>query len=162
MGNADLIANKVIECCVRNEFNPVTVYVLDASGNPIVMKRMDGVSSVGISDFALAKAYSCIVNKYPSRTFRDRYTTEEASSKFCQLLGMVAISKGQMAPFPGGILLQYDGHYVGAVGVSGAAGDEDEYCAIRGVIESGISGLTTIPENHSCSTVQRLNLYVKE
>jgi uncharacterized protein GlcG (DUF336 family) len=152
--HADLIANKVIECCRRNQFNPITVYVLDSGGNPIIMKRMDGVPSVGISDFALAKAYSCIVNKYPSRTFRDRYTSEESSSKFCQLLGMVAITNGQMAPFPGGILLKYNEHLVGAVGVSGAAGDEDEYCAIRGVIESGISGLSTIPEKHSCSTVK--------
>jgi uncharacterized protein GlcG (DUF336 family) len=118
------------------------------------MKRMDGVSAVGISDFAHAKAYSCIVNKYPSRAFRDRYTAEDASAKFCQLLGMVAVTGGKMAPFPGGILIQYEGQCVGAVGVSGAAGDEDEYCAIRGVVESGIPGLSTIPERHSCGTVK--------
>lgn len=65
---------------------------------------------------------------------------------------MVAISGNQMAPFPGGILLMLGDTIVGAVGVSGAAGDEDEYCAIQAVIEANL-GLTTVPEQHSCSTV---------
>ena len=153
MEQADTIANNAIGCCLRNGFNPVSVYVLDASGSTIVFKRMDGCSPVGIPDFAKAKAFGCIVNKYPSRAFRDRYTADEASAKFCQMTTMVAISQGEMAPFPGGILLKLNDHIIGAVGVSGAAGDEDEYCAIRGVVESGL-GLTTVPETHSCSTVK--------
>ena len=154
---ADTIANNVIQCCLRNGFNPVSVYVLDHGGHTLVHKRMDNCSPVGIPDFAFAKAFSCIVNKYPSRAFRDRYTSGSdpgISAKFGQMLGMVSISQGTMAPFPGGILLKFGESIVGAVGVSGAAGDEDEYCAIRGVIESGFVGLTTIPEQHSCSTVK--------
>jgi uncharacterized protein GlcG (DUF336 family) len=58
-----------------------------------------------------------------------------------------------MAPFPGGIVLKLDDYMIGAVGVSGAAGDEDEYCAIRGVLEANL-GLTTVPEAHSCATVK--------
>lgn len=153
LSQADVIANNVIAICQRNSFNPVTVYVLDASGSTLVQKRMDGCSAVGIPDFAKAKAFSCIVNKYPSRAFRDRYTADEASAKFGQMLGMVAISQGRMAPFPGGIVLMLEEHIVGTVGVSGAAGDEDEYCAIRAVMEANL-GLTTVPEQHSCSTVQ--------
>ena len=42
-----------------------------------------------------------------------------------------------MAPFPGGVLMKNNDGVVGAVGVSGASGDEDEYCALRGIIESG-------------------------
>jgi uncharacterized protein GlcG (DUF336 family) len=38
-----------------------------------------------------------------------------------------------MAPFPGGILLQYEDKVFGSVGVSGAKGDEDEACAINGL-----------------------------
>ena len=116
LSQADTIADKAIECCIRNGFSPVTVYVLDAGGSPLVSKRMDGCSPVGIPDFAKAKAYSCIVNKYPSRAFRDRYTAEEASAKFCQQIAMVAISGNQMAPFPGGILLKVSDTIVGAVG----------------------------------------------
>lgn len=153
LSQADMIANNVIECCKRNGFNPVTVHVLDAAGTTICAKRMDGCSPVGIPDISKAKAFGCIVNKYPSRAFRDRYTSDETSAKFCQMTTMVAISQGQMAPFPGGILLKLGDHIIGAVGVSGAAGDEDEYCAIQAVVEANL-GLTTVPETHSCSTVK--------
>ena len=152
--HADLIANNVVNICTRNGFNPVTVTVLDASGSTLVSKRMDGCSTVGIPDISHAKAYGCIVNKYPSRAFRDRYTSEpQQSAKFCQMTTMVAISGNQMAPFPGGIVLKLGDHVIGAVGVSGAAGDEDEYCAIQAVKEANI-GLETLPEAHSCSTVR--------
>ena len=152
--HADAIANNVVNICTRNGFNPVTVTVLDASGSTLVSKRMDGCSPVGIPDISHAKAYSCIVNKYPSRAFRDRYTSEpQQSAKFCQMTTMVAISGNQMAPFPGGIVLRLGDYVIGAVGVSGAAGDEDEYCAIQAVKEANL-GLETVPEAHSCSTVR--------
>ena len=152
--HADAITNNVINICTRNGFNPVIVTVLDASGSTLVSKRMDGCSPVGIPDISHAKAYSCIVNKYPSRAFRDRYTSEpQQSAKFCQMTTMVAISGNQMAPFPGGIVLRLGDYVIGAVGVSGAAGDEDEYCAIQAVKEANL-GLETVPEAHSCSTVR--------
>ena len=152
--HADAITNNVVNICTRNGFNPVTVTVLDASGSTLVSKRMDGCSPVGIPDISHAKAYSCIVNKYPSRAFRDRYTSEpQQSAKFCQMTTMVAISGNQMAPFPGGIVLRLGDYVIGAVGVSGAAGDEDEYCAIQAVKEANL-GLETVPEAHSCSTVR--------
>lgn len=153
LGQADAIATNVVNICERNGFNPVTVNVLDASGSVLVAKRMDGCSPVGIPEISRAKAYSCIVNKYPSRAFRDRYTSEEASAKFCQMTSMVAISGNQMAPFPGGIVLKLGDYVIGAVGVSGAAGDEDEYCAIQAVLEADL-GLSTVPEQHSCATVR--------
>ena len=154
LDHADLIANNVVNICTRNGFNPVAVTVLDASGSTLVSKRMDGCSPVGIPDISHAKAYGCIVNKYPSRAFRDRYTSEpQQSAKFCQMTTMVAISGNQMAPFPGGIVLKLGDYVIGAVGVSGAAGDEDEYCAIQAVKEANI-GLETLPEAHSCSTVR--------
>ena len=76
------------------------------------------------------------------------------------MTSMVAISGNQMAPFPGGIVLKArnssddddDGCVIGAVGVSGAAGDEDEYCAITAVQEANIPGLMTVPAEHSCTT----------
>ena len=158
LAQADTIASQVVTVCSRNAFNPVVVVVLDASGNIICSKRMDGCAPVGSADMAYAKAYSCIVNRYPSRHFRDRYTAENESSKFCQMLAMNTISGNQMAPFPGGIVLQHTAetnpYVIGAVGVSGAAGDEDEYCALQAVHEANIPGLTTLPQTHSCSTVR--------
>ena len=60
-----------------------------------------------------------------------------------------------MAPFPGGVLIKSTtGSILGAVGVSGASGDEDEYCALRGIVESGYE-VKTVPEakDHKCTTV---------
>lgn len=66
------------------------------------------------------------------------------------MLSMVNITDGKLAAFPGGVLLRSagEGHVVGAVGVSGAAGDEDEYCALMGAQESGFDFITE-PAQHS-------------
>ena len=69
------------------------------------------------------------------------------------MTSMVSITGGNMAPFPGGVLMKSKGSVLGAVGVSGASGDEDEYCALRGIIESGY-GIETQPQKHSCKTVK--------
>ena len=61
---------------------------------------------------------------------------------------MIELSKGKMAACPGGVVIKNSkGEILGAVGVSGASGDEDEYSAIRGVIEAGL-GLVPVPEKH--------------
>jgi len=40
---------------------------------------------------------------------------------------------------------------LGAVGVSGASGDEDEYCAMFGALTGNIN-YTITPDNDSCTT----------
>ena len=151
---ADKIASSVIGCCQRNGFAPITVNVIDQSGIVVVSKRMDGCAPIGIPEFSFAKAYTCIVTKNASRAFRDKYTADGKPGKFCQMTSMVNITGGKMAPFPGGIVLKSaDGAVIGAVGVSGASGDEDEYCALRGAIESN-SGFVTVPEGPTCTTIK--------
>lgn len=148
---ADLIASAVVGVCKRNCFQPIVVNVVNENGNVIVRKSMDGTIGVGYPEFSYAKAYTSIVTKGSSRDFRDKYTTSD-DSKFGQMLSMVNITDGKMAPFPGGIALKVGGKVIGAVGVSGAAGDEDEYCAIRGVQDCGLDYITTVPTIHSCTT----------
>ena len=114
---------------------------------------MDGCSPVGIPEFAYAKANTCLVMKTSSRAFRDKYTQAENPARYCQMLTMVDISKGQMMACPGGVLLKTDtGVVAGAVGVSGAAGDEDEYIAWSAA--RIVNGYQVLPENHSCTTVR--------
>ena len=115
---------------------------------------MDGCSSKAIPDFSYAKAFTCVGMKCSSRQFRDKYTAGGDPAKFCQMTSMVNITDGKMAPFPGGILLKSEGKVIGAVGVSGAAGDEDEYCGLMGVQESGLDEIETLPKSHSCTTIK--------
>jgi hypothetical protein len=69
---------------------------------------------------------------------------------------MINITGGKMAAFPGGILLRNrDNDVVGAIGVSGASGDEDEYACLKSVWESGLP-LITQPKEHSCTTIRNL------
>ena len=115
---------------------------------------MDGCVHAGIPEFSYAKAYTCIVMKQSSRDFRDKYTKENNAAKISQLNSMVSISGGKMACFPGGVLLKdQDDEVVGAIGISGAAGDEDEYVALKSVWESELP-VQTEPKEHSCSTVK--------
>eukprot|EP01038_Epipyxis_sp_PR26KG_P007851 gene7851-10659_t len=131
---ANKIANKVVETALSNNFAPITICVLDASANVVTLQRMDNCPPVGIPDFAKAKAFTCIAMKVASsRAFRDKYTSDNDPAKFCQMVSMVNITQGQMAPFPGGVILRsLDGIIIGAIGVSGAASDEDELCALEG------------------------------
>lgn len=135
--DADKIVNNAIECGKRNGFNPFAVSVVDAAGNTLVHKVMDGCSMVGIPEFATAKAYSCIVMKMSSRQFRDKYTADRDPGRFCQMTSMVAITGDKMMPCPGGTLIRnQNGDILGAVGVSGASADEDEYSGMVGVVET--------------------------
>ncbi len=131
----------------------MAVNVVDTQANILVQKRMDGCNHVGIPEFSYAKAYTCIAMNLASREFRDKYTVSNDLAKVCQMNSMINISGGKMAAFPGGILLRNnDNEVIGAIGVSGASGDEDEYVGLKSVWDSGLS-LSTQPKNHSCNTV---------
>jgi uncharacterized protein GlcG (DUF336 family) len=150
---ADELANGVISTAQRNNFPPIVVSVVDRQANIIVQKRMDDVCHVAFPEFSYAKAYTCVTMGVSSREFRDKYTATNDNAKIGQMNSMMAIS-GKMAAFPGGVLLRNEGNeIVGAIGVSGAAGDEDEYCALNAVWESGLP-LQVQPKEHSCTTVK--------
>jgi len=149
---ANKLANNVVETVQRNSFPPVAVSVLDAQANVIVQKRMDGMVHAAFPEFSCAKAFTCVTMKTSSRQFQMKYTQDNDPAKMAQLNSMMTIAK--MAAFPGGVLLKNDvGDVVGAIGVSGAAGDEDEYAALRAVWDSGLP-LSTQPAEHSCSTAK--------
>ena len=118
------------------------VVVVDVSGRTIVAKTMIGASGL-TGDFALAKANVCIGMHCSSREFRDKYQNGDGiGPKMPQLLGMgtaAAAANRPLAAFPGGVMCRdAAGNLVGAIGVSGAASDEDEHCAISGAQAVGL------------------------
>ena len=111
---------------------------------------MDGCLPSAYPKFALAKASTCVSMQMSSRLFRDKYTSTSEPSKYCQMLAMTNITGGMMAPFPGGVLLKTtNGQVLGAIGISGASGDEDEYCAIKAFQEAEIVDCVSEPSNHN-------------
>jgi len=77
----------------------------------------------------------------------------------------VSTMGGELLPIAGGVLIKEgeseEGNILGAVGVSGASADEDEYLALAGAksafqipLESEDDAIiVTVPLKHSCTTL---------
>mmetsp|Transcript_19144 Transcript_19144/g.26949 ORF Transcript_19144/g.26949 Transcript_19144/m.26949 type:complete len:177 (+) Transcript_19144:131-661(+) len=159
---ADEIATKAIEIAIANSFKPISVCVMDPSGHAIVTKRMDDCPPIAYPKISFAKANTCVSTKSSSRAYGMKYLSGKncepvAPDVFARVLNQISIMDGKMAAFQGGVLIRESGNgeVVGSIGVSGAAGDEDEYCALRAVKECSIGdSLITEPSDHSCNTVR--------
>jgi uncharacterized protein GlcG (DUF336 family) len=104
---------------------PMNIAVVDAGGNLVAHVRMDG-AWIGSIDVSINKAFT-------SRAF-DIATKDLASSAQPgdQFFGIQFSNHGRVMIFAGGIPLKRDGKVVGAVGVSGGAGEQDQAVAEAG------------------------------
>ena len=140
---ADMMSNVALEQATTRGFNPISVCVLDASGRILVQKTMIKAGLLS-SDYAQAKAMVCIGLQCSSRELRDKYINahDGIGPKMPQALGMsIAGAAGgkAIAAFPGGVVCRdAAGNIVCAIGVSGAASDEDEHCSITAAKSVGL------------------------
>ena len=139
---ADEMTNVALREATAMGINPVSVVVLDASGRTLVSKTMIGAARLS-PDFAHAKASACVGLHCSSRELRDKYVNDDGiGPKMPQVvaMGTAAAAAGKaIAPFPGGVLCRDAmGNVICAIGVSGAASDEDEHCAILGAQAVGL------------------------
>ncbi|SMB97408.1 GlcG/HbpS family heme-binding protein [Deinococcus hopiensis] len=117
----------------RDGLAPLVVVVLDAGGHLIACKREDGAGFARL-DLAHGKAWGALGMGFGSRELAER--AEQFPTFFAAL---ATTSRGRMVPSPGGVLIvAADQSCVGAVGVSGDAGDHDEACAITGIEAIGL------------------------
>lgn len=109
--------------------SPSNVAVVDAGGNLLSFARMDG-AWLGSIDIAIDKAFT-------SRAF-DITTKDlaEPSQPGGQFYGIAGSNGGRVMIFAGGMPLEVDGMVVGAVGVSGGSGAQDQQ-----VVEAGAAAL---------------------
>jgi uncharacterized protein GlcG (DUF336 family) len=96
----------------------VSAAVVDAGGHLVAFRRMDGAEFAG-STIAVDKAYTAAGNRIATLDLRAQVAPDG------DLAGYYAASGGRFIAFGGGVPLWYDGLVVGAVGVSGASGDQD-------------------------------------
>jgi uncharacterized protein GlcG (DUF336 family) len=105
---------------------PMNIAVADEGGNLVSHVRMDG-AWIGSIDISIKKAYT-------SRAFdiatKDLATHSQSGGQF---FGIHASNNGKVMIFAGGIPLRKDGKVVGAIGVSGGAGEQDHAVAEAGV-----------------------------
>lgn len=105
---------------------PMNIAVADAGGNLVAFIRMDG-AWLGSIDIAIKKAYT-------SRAFdiatKDLSKMSQPGEDF---YGIHVSNNGKIMIFAGGIPLKSGGQVVGAIGVSGGSGDQDQEVAEAGV-----------------------------
>jgi glc operon protein GlcG len=106
----------------KNNWNMVIV-VLDSGGHPVMLERMDG-TQLGSIEAAKDKAYSAVLYRRPTKVFQDLVAGGGANLRLLKLSGA--------DPIEGGIPLMVGGKIVGAVGVSGAASEQDAQVAKAG------------------------------
>ena len=119
---------------------PQTVVVLDAGGHVVCAKREDG-SGIIRFEVAVGKAYGALGMGWGSRTMMER-----AAQNPNFLASIVAASGGRLVPNPAGVLIRdVNNAILGAVGISGDTGDNDEICAVAGIEAAGLKGQTGKP-----------------
>jgi len=118
---AKKIAAGVIAECARNQWN-IAVAVVDPHGGLLYFERMEDTQYAS-NDIAIAKAKAAATYRRPTRAFAD--VINKGGPATATLPGVVAS--------PGGNPVFVDGRIVGAVGVSGVTGDQDEQCATAGI-----------------------------
>lgn len=121
-------ARKIIAAAEKKSVEigqPMNIAVVDAGGNLIAHVRMDG-AWLGSIDISMKKAFT-------SRAF-DIATKDLAqhAQPGQQFYGIHASNDGKIMIFAGGIPLKKDGAVVGAIGVSGGTGDQDQAVAEAG------------------------------
>ncbi|ASP20049.1 heme-degrading [Antarctobacter heliothermus] len=118
----------------EQEFEPLTAVVLDAGGHVVAAKREDG-SGIIRFELALGKAYGALGFGLGSRDLAGK-----AKNAPGFMVGASDASGGRCIPAPGGVLIKNaDGHIIGAVGISGDTGPNDEICAIAAIEKVGFT-----------------------
>lgn len=95
----------------------MVVAIVDDGGHPVLLARMDG-AQLGSVEIALEKARAAVKFRRPTA---ETAGWVEATPGLIGLPGIV--------PVAGGVPLWFDGHLIGAVGVSGASAAEDAVVA---------------------------------
>lgn len=118
---------------LESGFRPVTVVVLDAGGHVIAVEREDGAPNKQF-EIARGKAHGAVSVGIGSRGLAIAARQDPAFFN-----GIAAAMGSPLLASPGGVLvLDEAGETIGAVGVSGETGDNDELLAVRAITAVGL------------------------
>ncbi|WP_245798082.1 GlcG/HbpS family heme-binding protein [Chromohalobacter japonicus] len=93
--------------------------VVDVGGNLVAHARMDG-AWIGSVDIAINKAFTARAFDISTQDLSDNAQPGE------QFYGIQVSNHGRVMSFAGGLPLTHDNAVVGAVGVSGGTGEQDQ------------------------------------
>lgn len=131
-------ANAIIDAALaeghKRQFAPLAVAVLDVGGHLVAFKREDGAGFARF-DIAYGKGWGALGMGFGTRELAAR------AERFPTFVAAISTAtQGRMIPSPGGVLIvDSNNDVMGAVGISGDVGDNDELCAIAGIEAVGLS-----------------------
>jgi uncharacterized protein GlcG (DUF336 family) len=108
---------------------PMNIAVVDAGGNLVSHVRMDDAWIGGI-DISINKAFTARAFDIQTKDLGDN------SEPGDQFYGIHTSNHGRVVIFAGGIPLTREGKVIGAVGVSGGSGEQDQTVAEAGASAS--------------------------
>jgi len=121
-------ARRVIEAAERKAQEmgkPMNIAVVDSGGNLVAHARMDG-AWIGSVDISIKKAWTARAFDISTKDLGDN------SQSGGQFFGIHASNEGRVMIFAGGIPMKRGETVVGAVGVSGGLGKQDQEVAEAG------------------------------
>ena len=107
----------------KNNWN-MAIAITDIAGDLVYLEKMDATQTGSVM-IAVDKARAAAQFKRPTKVFQDVVAGGGGGLRILGLRGAV--------PVDGGLPIVMDGKIVGAIGVSGAAGDQDAQCSKAGV-----------------------------
>lgn len=117
---AKKIAASTLAECAANKWN-VAVAIVDTYGFLVYFERMPDTQTASM-DIAIAKARTAATYRRTTRVFMEVINKAPATATLPNVVAS-----------PGGVPIYADGKVIGAVGVSGVTGDQDEQCAKAGI-----------------------------
>jgi uncharacterized protein GlcG (DUF336 family) len=121
-------ARRVIEAAERKAAEigqPMNIAVVDAGGNLVSHIRMDR-AWIGSVDISINKAWTARAFDIPTKELA------ELSQSGDQFFGIHVSNHGRVMIFAGGVPLKRGNEVVGAIGVSGGQGKQDQAVAEAG------------------------------
>lgn len=134
LSRASSIVDVALATARERKFAPLAVAVLDAGGHLVAFKREDGAGFARF-DIAYGKAWGAL-----GLGFGTRELAERAAKSPSFVVAIAASTGGRIVPSPGGVIV-FDpgtGEALGAVGISGDVGDNDEACAVAAIEAVGL------------------------
>jgi uncharacterized protein GlcG (DUF336 family) len=135
MANITLEEAKAVVAAVQKRAadvnKPMTVCVVDTTGFPVLIERMDGARPLQV-EIATAKAYTAAIMQRPG-TMLKRWAESDPT-----FFGQVSrMGHKPVVAAHGALPLKRRGELIGGVGVSGGTGEEDEQVGLAALQDIG-------------------------
>jgi uncharacterized protein GlcG (DUF336 family) len=128
LDEAVTMINGCFAAAKARKLKPLTAVVLDAGGRVKAALKQDGCAMLRF-EIAYGKAYAALAMGRPSRL-----VLQKQREKPVFMENLIELADGPMFLEAGGQLVRDgDGEVIGAIGVTGDAGEMDDVCAMAGI-----------------------------